>query len=178
MTAEIPLTRGLVALVDATDYEALAAHKWHAIHPNPGRFYAARSVVVNGRKRMIYMHREILGFPSCSDHVNGCTLDNRRANLRACTTQENVRNSKDKGPQSGFKGVARGHNKTRWDARITISHRPVYLGSFGSKEEAARAYDAAASKLFGAFARPNFPASKLGAAEAKPQPKRKAKESE
>jgi hypothetical protein len=53
-----------------------------------------------------------------------------------------------------FKGV----NLTRpWAAEIVVNRRSIHLGYFADKEDAARAYDAAAHEHFGAFASPNFP---------------------
>jgi len=57
---QIPLTRGKVALVDAADYESVAAHEWCAICTD-GRWYATRST--SKPKRNIAMHRFILGAP-------------------------------------------------------------------------------------------------------------------
>jgi len=55
----------------------------------------------------------------------------------------------------GFRGVCR--NKDRWSARITRDGKHVHLGTYDTKEDAARAYDEAARRLHGEFARFNFP---------------------
>lgn len=72
-------------------------------------------------------------------------------NCRWVTRRENTRN---RGPAKpvGFKGVDRKNSK--WRARIG---RKI-IGTFGTAEDAARAYDAAALKDFGEFAFLNFPA--------------------
>jgi len=54
MNTCIPLTRGLVALVDADDAVVLSAYRWQAIEAKPGLWYAQRA---DG----LYMHRMILG---------------------------------------------------------------------------------------------------------------------
>ncbi len=59
---EIPLSQGLVATVDAANFDYLNQWKWYAIwKENCRSFYAVRNAVVDGKKTTIYMHRQILG---------------------------------------------------------------------------------------------------------------------
>ncbi len=99
------------------------------------------------------------------DHRDHNTLDNRRGNLRPC---DDIRSSQNRGlrrdNKSGFKGVVlmKWRNKVkpdqrRWVANITNNKRAIYLGCFTSARDAAKAYDKAAKKYHGEFARLNFP---------------------
>ena len=81
------------------------------------------------------------------DHENGNGLDNRRENLRLATHSQNQRNRR-RTRDKVYKGTRR--NGKKWVAHIV-------LGTFASEEEAARAYDHAATLLYGEFARLNFP---------------------
>jgi hypothetical protein len=155
VTIEIPLSRGLVALVDDID-AALAVHNWHAI-PDNATIYAGRHRV--GSQTTVLMHREVLGSPpSHVDHINGDGLDNRRANLRLATPSQNGGNRRARvGGSSRFKGVCWHRKQQCWSAYITVDRRRISLGSFQLEEEAARAYDQASRAGFGEFARVNFP---------------------
>ena len=159
---EISLTKGMVALVDDEDYEALAGRRWFGQPSKNGRTAYAVTKVGHGRKgiRSVYMHQLVLGVGETGmeiDHKNGNGLDNRRANLRWATkVQQRANQAVRKDSQSGFKGVNLLRGKY-WAAHIRENGRQRHLGYFPTAEAAARAYDAQAREVFGEFARLNFP---------------------
>jgi hypothetical protein len=158
---EVPLTRGLVAIVDDEDAHLVLPHKWMASRSDPARSWrASRRVTVEGREITLWMHQVIVGvreWPRIEiDHRDGNGLNNTRANLRIATPSQNRANrSFPPNPVSGLRGVhpLRG----RWKAHIRSNGKQRNLGMFDTKEEAAKAYDAAALDAFGEFARLNFP---------------------
>ena len=105
------------------------------------------------------------------DHVNGIPTDDRITNLRQCSRRENARNTRRRNA-SGFKGVSRSSPR-RWRARIRLASERIYLGSYETAEEAARAYDAAARHHFKDFARTN-----AGSSELESHPNRRSSERE
>jgi hypothetical protein len=159
----IQLTQGQVALVDDADFEALNAFKWCAARNNGGRYYAVRSVYdAHGKKTgQTTMHRHITGATTGRDvdHENGDGLDNQRHNLRLCSEAQNAfnkRKCRTRVCKSPFKGV-RPTRGGRYNARITFQGRLMGLGVFTEEIDAARAYDAAATRYHGQFANINFP---------------------
>ena len=151
---EILLTQGRVALVDDEDFEWLSAWKWYA-KENGKSWYAARLDSLRKPRRCIYMHHLLLDPPLSMriDHRNHNGLDNRRQNLRICTRQQNQMNrQKQDGCSSQFKGVYWYRQTGKWRAHIKISGISQHLGYFAEEENAARAYNEAAKKLFGSFA--------------------------
>jgi hypothetical protein len=152
----VPLSRGLVAIVDDADYDLVLAHgPWYA-DPSDVTFYARHNRWIGRRCTSVKLHQLLLDAPLV-DHVNGDGLDNRRSNLRPASHVENARNrARRSDNRSGFKGVQH-RDDGRWRARIQAPTRRIHLGIFPTRIEAAHAYDAAAIELFGEFARLNFP---------------------
>ena len=154
---KILLTKGCEAIVDDGDYEYLNQWKWHAyLSPNGKNHYAKRTHQLRGKKSGFLMHRAILTPPGelQVDHINMDTLDNRRSNLRLATSSQNHCNTKGRG-KSGAKGVY--ESGLRWMAQIRTNKKKIYLGTFSDVRSAALAYDEAAKKYHGEFARLNFP---------------------
>lgn len=159
---EIELTRGMVALVDDEDYESLSQQRWYAQKGHHGRWYAARHSRAADNlppRSTIYMHRVIMNAPPHLqvDHREGIGLDNRRKNLRLCTNGQNHYNCGAYATNSsGFKGVGWHKSTNKWRARISVDKKVIYLGNFDTAIEAAVAYEDAARKYHGDFARANF----------------------
>jgi hypothetical protein len=166
---EIPLTRGLVALIDDEDLDLVCWHNWHAwINKRSRSFYACTNLGHGtGNQYKVQLHRFIMGFPDVGiDHKNGNGLDCQKENLRLATHVENCRNKgKQANNTSGFKGVCRyvywGQKKVtvRWLAYIEFGGRQKRKGGFRTAIAAALAYDTWAIEIFGEFARLNFPKS-------------------
>ena len=164
---EIKLTQGKVALVDDADYEWLSQWKWTY------GGYAFRMIRDGTRKqRMIYMHRVIMDAQPGEqvDHINRDGLDNRRENLRLCSSSQNNGNQRKTRGSSRFKGVSWHKEGRKWQTGIKLHGTQRHLGLFTDEVEAAHAYDDAAREKFGEFARVNFPVGgEQGALRAEPE---------
>lgn len=155
---EIPLTRGYVALVDDEDYDRVSQHKWHAKVGIDVNYAAAAIRESRGKFRFTQLHRFVMGATDPLirvDHIDRDGLNCRRNNLRLATHMQNSVNRKlHSNNTSGFKGVSI-TKSGRWLARIRIERCLRRLGVFDTAQEAALAYDAAAMRHFGEFARTN-----------------------
>jgi hypothetical protein len=120
-------------------------------------FYRSKSNGAFSEKRL---HRVIMNAKpgQVVDHINGNPLDNRRSNLRVVTQSENNKNSSKRRNALGrYKGVHFSTREKKFKAQIQSNKNKISLGTFKTEVEAARAYDEAAKKLHGEFAKLNFP---------------------
>lgn len=157
MTQEIPLTKGMVAIVDTADFDFLSRFNWYA-HKSNRTYYAARRATdaehAPGQSRHIFMHQVLCG-RGC-DHIDRNGLNNTRGNLRPATKSQNSVNCRKVNRKTGYRGVS---INGRWGYQATVNfggsrHR---AGTFKTKVEAAIAYDRLAKQLHGEFAVLNFP---------------------
>lgn len=146
--AEVTLTCGKVVKVSLNDAEFVASRGW--LVP------ASVGYVMSTRKPRQMLHRLLVNAPTDKevDHINHDRLDNRRENLRLCSRAENARNRRVQA--SKMKGVHKNGCGT-WSAAILVDGRLQHLGTFGTPEEAAAAYDAVARAHYGEFACTNAP---------------------
>lgn len=88
------------------------------------------------------------------DHINSDKLDNRIENLRIATRNQNVWNTPiRKDNTSGYKGVSKVWQSNKWQAHIDVYGEVKYLGVFSTAHDAGAAYEEAAIKYHGDFAR-------------------------
>jgi len=149
----IKLTQGKQAIVDDEDYATLIKRKWCVKISTHKKNDYAYGWVRGSRGNGIFMHREIMECPlgMSIDHINGNGLDNRKNNLRVCTQSQNRMNTRVGG--NNYKGLSR--NKNSWQVNIGVGGKKIYVGLFGSAADAARAYNGAAIKYHGEFAKLN-----------------------
>jgi hypothetical protein len=157
------LTGGRYALVDQKDFYRVNDLDW-IVKEDYDSIYAVHFLKIpENSSKLISMHRFILNPPEgiFVDHRNCNGLDNRRDNLRPATRgQNNCNRRKRKGCSSKYKGVyfhKSRKGRKKWDAYINVNGKRIFLGTYQTQEEAAMAYDAAAKKYYGQFARLNFP---------------------
>lgn len=90
------------------------------------------------------------------DHVDGQKDDNRDGEIRPATRVQNAQNRRmHSNNSSGFKGVSWVGALGRWIVLIQVNKKTVRLGYFDDPKKGAIAYDEAAVRYHGAFARTN-----------------------
>lgn len=146
--------------VDDCDAHILDAYGWR-LDMGSSTWYLVAEKVIDGRRKKFYLHRVIMGTPDGMkvDHKDGNGLNCVRSNMRLATQAQNGWNVKRKRGRSGYIGVHASLSK--FTAKLKVNNKSVYLGTFNTALEAARAYDIAVVEHHGEFAVLNFPTEEL-----------------
>lgn len=169
--ATFALPCGAEGIVDEQDLPVIFGRRWRSRQgKNTLYIFTTERVPGSEKYRAVHLHRLLTQATDGQlvDHENGNGLDNRRSNLRTCSTYENGRHKvlyvARKRIADGFIGVHWNARRQKWTAQIGAGapdergrSRRISLGNHAEPEEAARLYDAAAWHFFGEFAALNFP---------------------
>jgi hypothetical protein len=144
-------------IIDIEDYEKIKNYRWYiSFSKQWDRF---REIIANtylNKKQLLVLHQLIMN-DKMVDHKNGNIFDNRKENLRKCTKSENAWNrGKQKNNTSGYKGVYWDKSRNKWLVFIGVNKKYIHIGRFSNIIEAAKAYNEAAIKYHGKFAKLNI----------------------
>lgn len=143
---------GILVTIDEADFELVSRYKWSPHGAKRGTPYAHSHDSISGKR--IFLHTLLMNTPKgmVVDHIDGNPLNNSRANLRLCTQAENSRNTrKSKNNRTGIKGVCIDPQSGTYMVRCGRET----IGRFRSLRDATSAYNIAASRKFGEFAKLN-----------------------
>lgn len=143
-------------VVSAVDVDLVGDHKWYGTtgymvtRLNGKTTYLHRLIMIRVLGRELNRREEV-------DHINGNGLDNRRENLRLASHAQNLKNLKvPVNSTTGYKGVSYRKDKRKFEAYIKFDKQPrKRLGYFRTAVDGAKAYNEAAKKYHGEFARLN-----------------------
>jgi hypothetical protein len=159
---QVPLTQGLYALVDFAYHAAVSCYCWRA-YKHRNTYYARthQPCLADGSQRTLLLHQliaRLIGIDGPADHKNGDGLDCRAYNLRPGPALLNGANQRKQARRTSsiYKGVSF-TRPGKWRAQLTLVGQCQHLGYFPTAEEAARAYDAEALRVWGDYACLNFP---------------------
>lgn len=81
-----------------------------------------------------------------ADHISGDISDNTIGNLREVTCSQNSMNTKSK-------GYSFDKNRNKWQVRIMVNGKNIYIGRYNTEDEAIKASSQARLEYFGEYAR-------------------------
>lgn len=137
------------AMVDDDMYDILSQFKWH---PTNGGYPSMKICMHN----LILKLKNIKWGDKVVDHIDCDKANNLVSNFRAATKRQNGWNKKImKTNTSGYKGVRK--MKKKWAAYCGYDFKQTQIGTFETAEDAAKAWDMHARKVYGEFANCNFP---------------------
>ena len=110
--------------------------------------------------KAVYLHRLLMNAPTGMevDHESGVTTDNRKSNLRICTSSQNKMNkikSSRKLYTSPYKGVHWDKQSKRWKALVNLNGKCVHQSYHHCEIDAAKTYNKYALVHHGNFAKLN-----------------------
>lgn len=142
---------GLVSLVDDSDYETIASHRWYVDRDG----YPVASVRHAGKRSTITIHGLLIGIvPGMfADHIDGDRLNNQRSNLRHCTpSQSSMNRARPSHNTTGVRNVSL-HRSGKYKVHVQANGECRYFGLYDTLAAASVAANAARTALHREYAR-------------------------
>lgn len=141
--------QGFEFIIDAEDLSKVSDRCW-SVNANG---YLQTNAYAEGKT--LLLHKFIVGDYKkgfCVDHIDRNKLNNRKTNLRICLPKDNAKNTSIRiDNTSGFTGVYKSKDRSKWWAEITANGEKHYLGSFENFNDAVRARLDAEKEYFGEY---------------------------
>lgn len=139
------------AIIDLDDINKIKQYKWGMANYRGVKYVISRM----GGDKNIILGRFLIGeTEGILDYKDRDTLNNRKYNLRISNRSTNGINCGLRiNNTSGFTGVVK--TKNRWEARIKVMRKSIYLGTFENKKDAIKARIDGEILYFGEYS-PNY----------------------
>lgn len=140
----------LETLIDTADLEKVCSFPgtWYSLY-NPR--YNSYYVIGKREGKKVWLHRFLLDTVEGMevDHMDHSPLDNRRNNLRNTTKSQNQQNRRqaNKGSKTGIRGIYWHERLKKWEVKIQVDKKQIYLGLFIEIGEAKKAVIKARSQF-------------------------------
>jgi hypothetical protein len=118
---------GKEMLFDAEDIDILQIKRYRYCITSHG--YAFNNTLGYAHKILLKSNNKLQ-----VDHINGNRLDNRKANLRLVTSQENKHNN------TVAKGYSWDKARNKWSVKIKLNRKGIFIGRYNTETEARTAY--------------------------------------
>ena len=144
-------TKGEEFYFDLEDYDLIKDYCW---------FIDDDGYVIAHDSNMNYstkgMHRILFPESKYVDHIEHKNNDNRKSQLRPCTSQQNNMNkSLQSNNASGITGVTWNKYRNKWIAQMILNGKHLSFGYFDRFEDAVKARKDAEEKYFGEYSYDN-----------------------
>jgi hypothetical protein len=146
--------------IDKEDVDRVNAHKWRITKGTTGRLRVVTTIRTPKGARHLTLGRFLMAPPEGMQvyprRFNE-GLDYRKSNLIVCTMKERQRllPKTRMVTTSSYRGVSFSKTYSKWKAAIKCNGRNINIGIFDSEEDAALAYNKAATQYFGDIAYQN-----------------------
>lgn len=144
-TVKVYTTNGDFFYVSPESVEKIREHTW-SFHKSDRRYPVTK---IKGKR--VFLHNFLCPHSEgyVPDHIDGDPINNRMANLRVVSVEDNMLNRKQYKNSKYFRGVTYYKRDNVFVARIQVKRKPIFLGRFPTLESAIEARIKAEKKYFG-----------------------------